>query len=149
MAGKHRRGRRKPKSLGVIWEYSDALWERLGPILEELWPNSALSFPPAILSLTHDKPIAGSQPSSAPRLRRRAVTGMLTPRQAGCCGLRPSPRSETPVTAYVNPQVPLSNARERNARLNRPDPSNREPGFWLFRYGLPSFGGRPKRTRTR
>ncbi len=40
-----RRQRRKRKQgrkeLGVIWEISDALWERIVPMLREYWPAKA------------------------------------------------------------------------------------------------------------
>ena len=38
---------------------------------------------------------------------------------------------------------------KRTPGLDRPRPSNRERGSWRFRYGLPSFSGPPKGTRTR
>jgi transposase len=40
MARKRSR-KRKPESLGVIWEVPDTLWERIEPILEEFWPRKA------------------------------------------------------------------------------------------------------------
>lgn len=40
MASK-KRSRGKRKDLGVLWEVSDALWERIEPILKKFWPTKA------------------------------------------------------------------------------------------------------------